>query len=197
MWTRWADTAAQHEKQRGRKRRGDVCSCRAAASRDLWLPSSVYAGGLQLLEQPGLLHTSTNHPSVAIVEQNSMCLWSVFIIMRMTISSIWLLPHKTLGVKDRLCPGGSRSVRNYTTLKRQYSELGILNARKFISALALFLCVCHYRYILRTNTLDETLASQKWLHDLIASFHDETFPGGYTRKRAFKKHDRSGSIVWQ
>lgn len=55
-------------------------------------------------EQHGLQNTSTNHPSVAIVYQNHMWLWCLFIIMRMKISSIWLLPHKPCSVKHSMCP---------------------------------------------------------------------------------------------
>lgn len=74
-----------------------------------WGPQAPY----QLVEeQHGLQNTSTNHPSVAIVYQNHMWLWCLFIIMRMKISSIWLLPHKLRSVKYCICSGTCRSFRS-------------------------------------------------------------------------------------
>lgn len=78
-------------------------------------------------EQHGLQNTSTNHPSVAIVYQNHMWLWCLFIIMRMKISSIWLLPRKLRNVKYCMCPGTCRSFcsqiqKLQPALNRQYSD---------------------------------------------------------------------------
>lgn len=87
-------------------------------------------------EQHGLQNTSTNHPSVAIVYQNHMWLWCLLIIMRMKISSIWLLPHKLRSVKCSMCPGKRRSFCSQIQKLQplligniQKLKLWILNAR--------------------------------------------------------------------
>lgn len=151
-----------------------------------WGPQAPY----QLVEeQHGLQNTSTNHPSVAIVYQNHMWLLCLFVIMRMKISSIWLLPHKLCSVKYCMCPGTCRSFRAKMhkllpifTDNIQKQKLLIFKARN-----SLLLSLFHRVSGLLTQkeqeiTFHYLVLLQKWLDLLIPSFHCfcclhyETFP---------------------
>ncbi len=162
-----------------------------------WGPQASY----QLVEeQHGLQNTSTNHPSVAIVYQNHMWLWCLFIIMRMKISSIWLLPHKLCSVKYCMSPGTCRSLcaqiqKLHPLLSDniQNLKLWILNARN-----SLLLSLFHRVSGILTQkeqeiTFHYLLLLQKWLDHLISSFHcfyflhHSTFPRGIHNHNGFRE----------
>lgn len=113
-----------------------------------WGPQAPY----QLVEeQHGLQNTSTNHPSVTIVYHNHMWLWCLFIIMRMKISSIWLLPHKLSSVWSTVCARAlvPHFVHRYRNCSRSLTDniqkLKIMNfqCQEFITAIFVPSCIEH------------------------------------------------------
>lgn len=137
-----------------------------------------------------------------------MWLWCLFIIMRMKISSIWLLPRKLRSVKCRMCPRAATSFsaqidRNYrrspATIFRKWNY-EFLNARN-----SLLLSLFHLVSSIVTQkeqeiTFHYLLLLQKWLDHLIPSFHcfyflqRRTSPpgGGSATIMVFEKYYRPG-----
>ena len=160
-----------------------------------WGPQAAYPS---IEEQHGPQNTSTNHPSVAIVSQNHMWLWCLFIIMRMRISSIWLLPRKLHSVKYGMCPGTwswfCAQIQKLQPLLADNilkPKLWIFDARNSLQ-LSLF----HRVWGTLTKTEQEItfhylVVLQKWLDHLIASFHcfyflqPKTFPRGIHNHNGF------------
>lgn len=108
--------------------------------------SPFYTGGAQSLfrlvrEQHGPQNTSANHPSVAIVYQNHMWLWCLFIIMRMQISSVWLLAVWSgvcacaLSHHSLLTDGQKLQVASWAMAFTQKLKLWICECQEFIIAI--------------------------------------------------------------
>ena len=162
-----------------------------------WGPKVPYQS---VEEQHGLQNTSTNHPSVAIVYQNHMWLWCLFIIMRVKISSIWLLPHKLRCVKYCMCPGALVSfwariqkLQQLLTDNIQKLKWWILNAMNSLQ-LSLFHRVSSiWTQKEQEITFHYLVLLQKWLDHLIPSFHcfyfleHKTFPRGIHNHNGFRE----------
>lgn len=130
-----------------------------------------------------------------------MWLWCLFIIMRMKISSIWLLPHKLCSVKCCMCPGICRSfcsqrekLEPLLTNDIQQLRWWIFECQENLWLLSLF----HHVSIILTQKEQEVtfhylVLLQKWLDDLIPSFHCfyflhwKTFPGGLHNHNGFRE----------
>lgn len=100
-------------------------------------------------EQHGLQNTSSNHPSVAIVYQKHMRVWCLFIIMRMKISSIWLLLHTALRLYW-MCPSTCRSFCSqiqkpepHLTSSIPKLKLQFFECQEFISTIFVPSCIWH------------------------------------------------------